>query len=257
MEFYMKKNTKRFELKLLIIALAVIIGFSMCSDDKGGNGPTFFGNKMDLDGEVFWELWKDGENEWDNSVSYPTRFNVDLAIKNTYGGSGNISGGNLSYSIEVPTDLITLNFKELFSEIEYSNFKPGVEVKGVVLNFLPVNGYAGLYRGENTIAKLAAGNFIITYRQVIYIYVDGDVTVSGKGWHDDLLPETTAGGITITTDYHLRDLLLELKAGWNTVYFEVEKKGNITETSVRIEETVTVSQDNPDDLIWYISTPIP
>jgi hypothetical protein len=266
MEFNMKKIAKHFDPKLLIIALAAVISFSMCDDNKGGggSGPAYYGDKLELPGEdisgdVFIEVWTHEKKYWESGVSY-TNYNNNMPFKNTYGGSGNITGGKLSYSIGVPDNLETLEFDKIFDGKRYGNFKSGT-ARGVVLDALPINSgtFDGLYRGESTITKVE-NRITVLDEKVLYIYVNNDVTVSGFGWTDSAPHEYEDGDeiIIFTGTFSLEHINLDLKKGWNVVYFEYRESIRFnSDTQAGIEITEAVSLYNPSNLKWFMSMKIP
>ena len=228
----MKKIAKCFDVsKLHIIAFAVGIAFSMAAcgdkdDDGGGNGngdgnnsptTTSFGNTMTLSGQVY--LYKLYSNGFD---SY-SPFNGNLTINCPYGGTGQVTNGNLNYTIGIP--LINLEiFEDLFEgSWDNVNVTPSRTVRGVFLESLPTNSnnYWKLSRELYTQNNSYTG----TNEYVIYFYVNNDVTV-------------------IT-----RDMNLTFKQGWNTVY----SKAEITFSGTIENETITyysTSLSNPSHLRW-------
>jgi hypothetical protein len=85
---------------------------------------------------------------------------------------------------------------------------------------------------------------------VVYIYVEEDVTVSGKG--------TTETGTLIGGDYYYtkitKDFSLALKKGWNAVYSALEQRetfsGTIDNPTINIVVTSTMFLSNPP-LKWF------
>jgi hypothetical protein len=263
MEYNMKKILKHFNAsKVLIIALAVIIGFSMAGcgdkDDEAEKLPTNYGSKLDLSGDVFLEEFIEGEisgDEFDVKVTY-TKLTDEIAIKNTYGGIGTVTSGILNYSIGVPTGLVSLNFDDIFNNIKYGGFEPSGTAQGVVLYSLETvsDTYSDLYRG-NTVLTNRDNGISVTIENVIYVYVDKDVIVSGYGWKGKVKPgeiDDLPCTITQTVD----DLNLVLKTGWNAVYEKSTQTitRNISEggklSSYSMTESYKMSLNNPN-LKWY------
>jgi hypothetical protein len=283
----MKKIAKRFDVsKLLIIAMAVVISFSMaaCPEDNGnednedGNGNNngnengngnggddlyYFGNKLELSGQVDLQVWNEIVDDYYGSsyeFSYES-FSGDLAIKSIYGGSGQIKGGKLSYSIGVPVGMYTLDLEDdVFDWYDFDNFTftPSGEVKGVVFRSLQSNSinYGYLYR-ENSTHSEESNSFSDIYEWVKYVYVDKDITVKGTG-RADIEDDTTYEEIPYTWTETFGDIDLKLKAGWNVVYFKevtaVSYTGTSWEncTSYTGTETYTMSLENPSSLKWIM-----
>jgi hypothetical protein len=262
----MKKTTKRFDVsKLLITALIALLVFSTisCPDPgSGGNGTgntntnnnstsAFLGSRLSLSGQVYLEKW----NEDETSVRY-SNFNDNLAIIGENGGSGSITMGNLSYSIGAPTRIQTLYFEDVF-DYYFDNFTSTGSVRGYGFDTLPTDNrnYSSLYR-DNTTAVLRSNSYSETYEQVIYIYVDNDVTLRGTGWKEGPITETEReDGITYTYDYTvtLGNLNVELKTGWNALYTkEVMTITSTGRTSANITETLNISMSNPSNLKWTL-----
>jgi hypothetical protein len=247
----MKKIAKLFG----IIALVAVIAFSMAAcgdpdDENNGNGngngnggggvgdtsaPTpegkyYHEDNLVLSGQVYLEDYYTG--------SY-TPFNDDLEIRNVHGGSGQVTGGMLSYSIGVPPYLIPLNdyFEGLFDD--YEDLTVSREANSYLVENLPIST---LYYGSLKRVKVIIGEKYSS-EQVFYLYVDNDVTISGKGW----TVTEKEGGMTITGT--LGNLNLQLKEGWNTVYSKVILEETNATTG---KYTKNVLLSNPASLMWVI-----
>jgi hypothetical protein len=238
----MKNSLKFFG----IIALTVVIGLSTtgCPTDDGGSedGPAFLGDRLELSGQVYTEKWNDSYT----SLSYQN-YTGNLAINDYYGGSGEIKNGNLSYSIGTP-DLYTLNPEDQLGR-GYDNVTSSSQnVKGRLLYYLDTN--SGDLRKTSHTISISGTKFSETYEGVVYVYVDKDVTVSGKGkeekYDEDGYNET----------YTTKNFSLALKAGWNAVYTKVTESSSFAgsidnPTSVNFTYTETMSLGNPS-LKWVL-----
>jgi hypothetical protein len=218
------KNTIRL---LGIIALAAIIGFAMtaCPTDDGGDGddggspgggPSASGDKLELFGQV-----------WETSYRGYSKYTDSLNFTSAVPGTGTITNGQLSYTIETPNNTL---LEPLYSFIHFDrvwdNIQPSTTtVKAYQLNlFVNYSDYDGIYRGNSTDNS---------YSQVLYVYVESDLIITGTG-------ETEyEDGYT----FKLTPLNLALKQGWNALYLKESLSGNTI--------TQSLSLNNPN-LRWIL-----
>jgi len=239
------KNLRR----IVGIALVLAIGltFTTCDNDStsssGGDpgGPTFLGDELELSGQVYLEEW--GEN-----ISY-TAYNGNLTISNSYGGSGSVTNGQLTYSITgTPTGLSTLDFGDA-EDAGYTNIqisKPSV--RGVTLDALSTPSGQLSYTKTTVSWSNTSGSY--TFEAVSYVYVEEDVTVSGTGGTEN--GTDTYDGITVTWTEKANNFSLALKEGWNAVYFKVQDSQTLTSSTTGTEtRTVSISLGNPS-LRWVL-----
>ncbi|MDR0494356.1 MAG: hypothetical protein LBG95_01835 [Treponema sp.] len=243
------KSTKKIwanSLRLLAVTLVALIGFSLtaCPTDSGGDDsvPSFLGERLELSGQVSLvkDMWTEG------SISYEN-FTGDLAIRDYYGGSGEIKGGLFSYSIGTPSGyyLKTLDpgsdFFDGYADVTLSD----AAVQYMVLESFGIrdnDDYTYLYRQSQTSRK-SGDTEITTTENVVYVYVDKDITVNGKGkTYEDRWGFTT----TVTT----YDFSLELKAGWNAIYNKSVDSDNWRDD--KYTRTDTMSLGNPNNLKWVL-----
>jgi len=202
-------------------------------------GNPYLGKKLVLSGQVY--VWKYSEDF--TSTSYE-KFNDDLELEYTDGGSGEVKGGQLSYTIETPTNLYTLDnrsWKE-WNDVKFSD-------DAVKYNQLPffwtVGGeHSPLFRMNIIINSVVGNTASGILERVDYVYVDGDVTFSGKGktstqaWLDGSMT-------TITT----KDFSFQLKEGWNVIYAKIEYSGTFLNPT---SATMTMSLGEPSGLKWLL-----
>jgi hypothetical protein len=249
----MKNSLKIFG----IITLAVVVGLSTTgcpSDDSGSNedGPAFLGDRLELSGQVYTEKWNDSYT----SLSYQ-KYTGNLAINDYYGGNGEIKNGNLSFSIGTPDYLHTLDLEDKFGW-NYDNLTlSNQNVKGTLL-FDPNSGSSIDYsypRKTSQTISISGTKFSQTFEGVVYVYVDKDVTVSGKG-KEEKYDEYGYDEYGYKETYTTKNFSLALKAGWNAVYTKVTGSGSFTgpiddPTSVNITSIETMSLGNPS-LKWVL-----
>jgi hypothetical protein len=243
---------KNFAKNFGIIAMAAIISFTMtaCGDDGDSGGPGHLGDTLELSGQVYlidWIYFAFGMytpiiQEYTGS---------DLTINDRgLGGSGEIKNGNLSYSIGTPAYLNTSGLRFLFQELEgiYDDIQASTtNVKSYVL------GGEGSFISKFDIKSNWHNNSMSeTAEWVFYVYVEDDVTISGKG-----KTETgTDNWYGYTYNMISKNISLALKTGWNAVYLKRETSGTFTgtfnnPTSVAFTDIITVSLGDPS-LKWVL-----
>jgi len=243
----MKNFTKLFG----IITLAAVIGFftAACGDggdggDSGGGGSSFLGDTLELSGQVYLQEYTE------TSITYQS-FDNDLTIPNLYGGSGKIKNGKLSYTIGIPTNLEILDVNKDFgygddNDVTISN----QNVRGLFFEGFDLNDSTYYYlHKSNVIGSSNSKGYSRTGEYVNYVYVDRDVTISGKG--KTRTDDYTADGVNYSSSYTTKNFSLALKAGWNAVYMKQTDSATITETSYKSTFTMTVSLGNPS-LKWIL-----
>jgi hypothetical protein len=221
-----------------IIALATVIGFlTVTCDDGGGDkgGPTSFGDTLKLSGQVYLEKYIE------YSITYQ-KFDGNLTLDAYYGGSGEVKNGKLSYTIGIPTDLETLDVKQDLFGYNYDDVNASKQnVKGVVFDGFDLNHpYDSLYKSNATGSGNSKG-FSQTSESVYYVYVDNDVTISGKGKTSNY----TGHGVSYSET--TKDFSLALKTGWNAIY----TKSTISANSSVQTYTDAISLGNPS-LKWVL-----
>jgi hypothetical protein len=244
---------KNFVKFLGIFTLAVVIGFSATACDIGIDEDAVSGMEtLELSGQVYLENWNGND-----SISYQD-YTGNLTVSGNYGGSGAITNGKLKYSIGTPGNLKTLNFKDFLDDFGSITSTPA-SVKGVVLEVLDISGsgdYYGVGKGNTAISAVTNG-FLYTFEDVMYVYVEKDLTVSGRGSTDGPRTETV-GDTQFTHTVITKDFSLALKTGWNAVYLKDENletsTGTVTNPPKKVvsTDTYTVSLGNPD-LKWVLN----
>ena len=239
----------------LIIALAVIIGFSFtaCDDGEDGGGGIASGlSTLNLSGRVVLE---DIDVEA-QKVTYTNFTGPNLKIDDSgLGGSGTVNNGNLSYSVGKPEDLYPFDVEDLeyfFGGYELTASKQSVEAN-ILMGLYLENADGVIYKGSSSISG-NQNSSKITEESVYYIYVDDDVTITGKGYTET--DTETEGGITYTETFTSRNFSLPLKKGWNAIHEKWEISGTISgpagnPTGVTLTVTETISLGNPA-LRWII-----
>jgi hypothetical protein len=241
---------------LLIIALVAVIGFSFAAcggDDDGGNnggGNAVIGAKLELSGQVYTMTYN--YNYTNYTVTY-LEYKGNLTLRDDNGGNATITGGKLSYTIETPkpNNLETLDDLHMF--YGYDNVTASdSSAKGFTLyNF---NNYGDGQRyslwKENVVTNIGKTSGTVTSERVYYVYVDKDVTITGKGKTET---HTTDDGDTLTSKTN--DFSLALKEGWNAVYTKTVSSatypaGNPS-AATSSTNTITISLKNPA-LKWVL-----
>jgi len=168
------------------------------------------------------------------------------------GGEGAIIDGVLSFLIATPSELVSVNYvfddywEELFTNFNISPASAQV----AAIDYMIVTG-----GGTGELAKRwigSSGNNII-WEEVIYIYVDRNVTVSGVGIEEDFDCECDdcdceefdgqcyCYGSIITNDFNL-----SFQTGWNPITVTIALDLN------NQTETITLSAGVPTRARWIL-----
>ena len=143
---------------------------------------------------------------------------IDSEGNSFTGGSGSMENGILSYSIGTPAPADLQSIETLFATfVSYTS----LTYANIHYNTSGVKAaqFDRLYSEQESfsLSRQRSSATSYSYEGISYIYVDNDVTVTADG------TTTTQGGGTIKTN----NLNLQLKAGWNAIYF----KASVTMTS--------------------------
>jgi hypothetical protein len=232
-------------------------------------GTVYLGETLTLSGQVY-------TNEIGNTYKrytytrYTGSTTVEAVVYSDWpdseipiGGSGAITNGQLNFTIGKPDYIKNLGPEDLAGEFVseileyYTNIQASKpNVRGIEL-YLDASVDMGNYSvygvgKRNTQHSETDNSYSEIDEWVTYIYVEEDVTVSGKGKTQIETYENDR--ITITT----KDFTLALKKGWNAVYYLYEDKGTFSgkgeygqETNVNATMTLTVFLSNPA-LRWTV-----
>ena len=209
-----------------IIAFIVIIEFSFisCGDDgNGGNeggggnsGTVYFGQTLNLTGQVW--TYNVDNNTW-------AKYTGNRVVQSEFGGSGAITNGQLNFTVGIPSPLESITS---FIGDAYTNFNiSNLDAECAVLSYLITEppGYIGKGWVENE-----------GYLEAYYLYVDRDVTITGKG-----IKNYVNDGIY---SYTTTDINLSFKAGWNVTCQNYNRDNN--------ELIMSASIKNPPNLRWTL-----
>jgi len=247
---------------LLAIALAaglVLAGCSQPTNDDKSSGTTntsntSFGDEGKLsEGEQVYTVTYE-----DNTVKY-TAYTGNLTLNDGMGETATITGGKFSYTFGTPdyfyswVDLSNYYFSS-YDDVNATNEDVQAYIIYDFYNYEDHgdNTYTSysLYR-ENQVNNIGTTSGTSTYEQVMYVYVDRDVTITGKGKTDPYTYED------VTYTYKTTDFRLELKKGWNTVYTKNTSSAtypsNHPENATNVTSTETMSISNPSSLKWVLS----
>jgi hypothetical protein len=208
-----------------LIAVIMALAFTTCDDGTGGegddDGPSFLGDKLELSGQVY-EL-----SVYPYGIYYDEIF-ASLGINDSSaGGSGAITNGKLAYTIGTP-DSTSLESNDFFGFDEgWTNIQTSdSDVKIFMLELLLTNPLP-YYFDYNGVVKANITDMIAEI--VVYVYVDGDITISGTG-----KTQTLEDGYTYITS----NFSLALKEGWNAMCMK--------QTDTETTQTISISQRNPN-----------
>jgi len=213
---------KNFVKWLGIIAIVVVIGFSITAcqtddNDGGGNnggGSAVIGAKLELSGQVYTSTF----NQTNYSVTFP-EYKGNLTIGDNNGGNATITGGKLSYTIETPNNLETLEDLQDHIFYSYDNVTASdSSAKGFILDFYKYDANTSYSLSKSNMSvNIGNTSGTATQESVSYVYVDKDVTITGKGeTRTGRMDEDNPNSGTWTNKTN--DFSLAMKKGWNAVY---------------------------------------
>jgi len=234
----------------LVVTITALFAFSACPTDGSGDPGGNYSNDtitvengvstLKLSGQVY--TWSFNQN---GNITYAP-YTGSKDIPASYGGFGEITRGMFNYSIGVPENLEP--FSETENEINivgpyyipdltepyWDNF----QIQPANVNFYFLNSFYGDDTYPYSNWELFKMNLHMSdnrgqVEMVTYVYVDGNVTVSGKGKSITLID---VGHLTTT------DLNLALKTGWNALY----QKYFTTTPDIYGIATSSVSLGNPN-----------
>jgi hypothetical protein len=226
-----------------IIALAAIIGFSFiaCGDGGGGGGGGGGGSYLGTEpGEIVNDAQVYTINDDDDDFEF-VKFTGTLPKYTGDGYTVEITDGKLSLNLGTPYSLLTAaQFESEFSgdDSEWDNVKISpASAKGEIFGF-KANDSRYLIKMNETHSGTYA-SFSQTIEMLAYIYVDTEVTFSGKGktsYDDDGFEDTT------------KNFNLTLKQGWNTIINKLSGSGN----TLGGKATLEMKMGNPSNLRWVL-----
>jgi len=248
----MKKALKMFGL----IAFIAIFGFLTVScddgtdgtgggtggngngdDGNGGNsGQAFLGDELKI---VDQQVYTISETETGYSYNEYTG-SKSLNSSDNYGGTGAITNGKFSFTIGTPDSsyLVTFSINDYFNNCfdgSYDNLTiSNPQVKCVIFSSFDFSDN-GLSR-KNDSWNISGNSESGTYGRVMYIYVNSDVTISGKGKiiTDQDQHEDSVVYETLTT----QNFNITLKAGWNVI----RNSNNFNQTHNGSQSTYTSTE---------------
>lgn len=165
------------------------------------------------------------------------------------GGEGNIDAGKLTFSLgRPPTNVLSqvgMGTGGLFEGYQhmYSGFSiyPG-NARGLILHGLETETVGGGPYGWIERQHFNVDGWTSTLDEVLHIYVDRDVAVTGRGI------TFTGQGYGGTWSFTTNDINIMLKEGWNVMHV----RSVATETPHGGSEVVTMRLADPDWVGWKL-----
>jgi len=247
----MKKTFK----VLGVITFVAIVGFSLvtCDDSGGGGGdgggvvgPAFIGDELKIENQ---QVYTADENEY--GIIY-SAYNGSKTLTESYGGIGGITNGKFSFTLGTPNS-ISLSTVSSFLP-EYSGYFDNLTIsntqaKGLSIETFNFSDYAGLTRIYESY-NISVNSLSSTVYMINYVYVDNDVTISGKGktqtWQE------THEGITYEQTTTTQNLNITLKKGWNVVRQTINSSQSYAETSITGNATISISLGDLSSCKWVL-----
>jgi len=242
---------------IIAIVAVIVFAFVACPEPEEEGDPTSFGDKLEFTNEQVYVLEQKREGD-KITFEFKPYTGDGIAFDSVFGATPKIVDGKFSFSVGVPP-VGDLSSDLDLGQLDYSYYEPSPytnvkandpTVKSVSISSFSSSRKTGSYdriiyslrrenydygnitvsgSGENMTATGSA-----TTESVLFVYVDKDVTITGKG--------STSGG----TIYN--DINLSLSAGWNTVCTKMEMSISATSYS----STYTMSVSNPSSAKWVL-----
>jgi hypothetical protein len=216
-EFFMKNLYKL--LGIAALALAIVFSMTGCpteskNDSSNNNRETLF---ISAEGEQVYNKDTTGKTPYTGSFT--------LGLSSGIGGTGEVKDGKLTFKIETPS-LVSMSdlLSQLWQLSNYDDVKATNDsVQGnSISEFWDVNADWSTNFQRVVKEKWTQTGGGGTWEQITYVYVDGDVTISGTG------KETPYTSETIKTN----NITLPLKKGWNTLCEKHVNTGGTTTTAI-------------------------
>ena len=246
-----------------IILVMAVSGLLMTACDNGNNGDTqkswspYLGEKLEIAAPVYRVEW-----DWETDLPSVYEYTGNLMINDDdVGGVGEIKDGKLTYTIEAPVLMNTiedifitdnnvndfLRYSGFYSIRDYKDITASIKtVKCAILNLF--YNYSDSYTEGLSLVNFTenvnpdSGYYTVTYTKVFFVYVEHDVTISGKGITitDDIEDDFEM----TSTDFHLA-----LKQGWNVIH----KNGTTTRQDRKYFLTEQITMGTPmNNLKWVL-----
>jgi len=252
-----------------IIAFMVVIGFSMAACDTGGGNTSGGGNSSGGSGGD----GGSGSGALGNTLSitnqqvyYEDRFETvfytpytgskTLDSSSLYGGTGAITNGKFSFTLGTPanTHLKTYDEYNFLEDIGFANVTvSNPQAKGLGIAEFETTDGVYLFRGISTEENNDSTSHSQTFDSVMYIYVDNDVTLSGKG-KTEIDQGINKYGDAYKDTTTTKDFSLKLKIGWNAV--RINGAGTFTESlendDIISNFTMSISLGDPSSCKWVL-----
>jgi hypothetical protein len=252
------KNTIRL---IGIITFIVIIGFSMITcddgngDDNGGGGgggnDNSGGNSGAALGQETLTITDQQVYTYDfdetGNLYYTNYIGSDLTLYDDFEpplGTAVITNGKLNYTqTGAPTGNALMNISDWVGNFELDNttVSPNDVKCAIISSFTASSGNHYLYRGNQSITNYNAneGTGTQTFEQVLYIYVDKNVTITRAkvGPYDYDGYETTDNAINFS-----------LTKGWNAI----TGKNVFTVTTTKKTQTNSLTKGDSNTSRWIL-----
>jgi hypothetical protein len=247
-----KKNIS-YGLTALLFAVIFALAFVACPEPEDEGDPTSFGDKLEFSDEQVYV----GEQKIDGNkmtFEYKPYTGADITFDSVFGATPKIVDGKFSFSVGVPAAQYLSSDEWSYLEEDYTGFKiSDSTVKSASISFEKDSASSRAYLSRQnivdvnlTVSESGEGMTMTgsaTVESVSFVYVDKDVTITGKEKTKTVTYET---GATYIDKYN--DINLSLSKGWNTVCTKIEMSPSATGTNF----TYTMSVSNPSSAKWVL-----
>ena len=215
---------------MTIFMLSLAMFFSSCDFDKLLNPSN--NHLYRFSGRVYESEIKNPMLEGENIIRIPYNGRGVKIFSNDLGGEGEIENGGFQFTIGVPAKLESIlpiindEFKDLYTDIRISDrnaqgafLELKVNLRGLTKTLNKEKSSFTLTKKNSAIDTLPSKSNTLYFvrEEIVYIYVDRDVIINGKGISKSEKADVL-GNVTYTTS----DFMLNLREGWNPVYTKTQ-----------------------------------
>jgi hypothetical protein len=222
-EFFMKNLHKL--LGIAALALAIVFSMTGCPTESKNDSGSSNREELSVSGKQVY-------TEFTGKNPYTGSFTLDLS---RFGGTGEVKDGKLTFKVGTPSGFDPISHMlVLYPFDKYKDIKANPDS-------VQVSPFIAIFE-DNSIPKRVVNekDSSAGWEQMMYVYVDGDVTVTGTGMDTDNNPTQIA---------RTKNITLALKKGWNTLCEKHVYSGINVGGVDKSLETRTLSLSN-SPLLW-------
>jgi hypothetical protein len=238
-----KENTMKkghgFFIGFAVIAIAAMVTLAGCPTDGDGDGGGGGGLPTGNLGETLTISNAQVYSATSTAQGYTyTALNTakTVTVNGATGTAAIDANGKLTGSFTAPASLSAITgLTALLKRYDDTSVTASDPTAQYAHFFLGIDMHSLDY--GNTVISVSGTSGTMTSEDVLYVYVNKDLTITGTG------QTTTEGTETIT----VKDFTLNLKKGWNALYRKTSASWSMTSSTY----TTTTSVGNPANLKWW------